>query len=534
MAATRILSDKEKRALDLAYQRRTPTDIANTQYAQSRGLWSPSTQLPQQLTPLPMQAGEREAMINRYVQTQPQMGIEGATRRVDELFAGRPPAPTGQTVPPSLTFAPTGQQVSTAPPSGDRSLDIAGMGGQPAPQTQQADIGSSYQKAMTDLLRQYQSKTGGTDEDLQKQRAALIQARFGAQTDLTPEQLRVLSPEAQRALRGQDVKGIEEQLGGVSGAMKSRATERSELRTVMEKAQDRLADIEKEERGRSFERGKEERGYAFEREKLSSRQTLEREKLESQLLSPTEAKSLGVPYGTTKIEASASGIISQIAGTAGTGRAGGGGGGVAGRLSPRAQAVYDNPTLLSNYTPTEKGKILNEITSNRLDTTRFSVPALNATQREQIALFDEIESEALRAAESYRKGIDTGPIASRVSKVGATLGFAPEFTDLRSTIDNLGSILLRMRSGAAVTPQEFERIRGFIPQLNEDETTASRKVNRFFDEIAKAKGNYITRATQTSFQIQQNLQTGFGGQSTQGETYISPKKRTYTLPNPNQ
>lgn len=195
-----------------------------------------------------------------------------------------------------------------------------------------------------------------------------------------------------------------------------------------------------------------------------------------------------------------------------------------GKLSKRAQGVYDNPTLIQNFTPTERGKILTEITNSGLDTTRFSLPQINATQREQVALFDEIEQEAQGAAEIYRQGINTGPIASRVKRGATSVGLAPRFTELRSVIDNMGSILLRMRSGAAVTPQEFERIRGFIPSINEDETTASKKIDRFFQAIAGAKDNYIKRATQTSFEIQQNLQRGFGQEPNRkvikGKTYI--------------
>ena len=72
-------------------------------------------------------------------------------------------------------------------------------------------------------------------------------------------------------------------------------------------------------------------------------------------------------------------------------------------------------------------------------------------------------------------------------------------------IDNFGSALLKLRSGAAVTPQEFTRIAGFIPAVTDDERTAQTKINRFIEEMTKAQQNYVTRSTQTTQQIQQSV-----------------------------
>ena len=178
-------------------------------------------------------------------------------------------------------------------------------------------------------------------------------------------------------------------------------------------------------------------------------------------------------------------------------------------LSSRARAVYDNPAVIRNYTPTEKGKILDELSSAGVDISRFGLAEINSGQREQIALFDEIENEAKFISDLSAK-TNLGPIASRDGSLAGIVGQASgNFVDIRSAINNMSSILLRMRSGAAVTPQEYTRIRGFIPELNEDEKTIQRKMSRFFSEIAAAKQNYIKRSTQSSFDIANSSQTGF-------------------------
>ncbi len=105
--------------------------------------------------------------------------------------------------------------------------------------------------------------------------------------------------------------------------------------------------------------------------------------------------------------------------------------------------------------------------------------------------------------------LNTGILASRRQAVSAMFGGAKDFTEYRSVVDNMGSTLLKMRSGAAVTPQEFERLRGFIPQINDDEATAATKIQAFYTELDTARQNYILRQTQTTNQIKKGT-----GQST--------------------
>lgn len=180
-------------------------------------------------------------------------------------------------------------------------------------------------------------------------------------------------------------------------------------------------------------------------------------------------------------------------------------------LSPLAQNIYDNPALINNLTPTQKGKVLTELANNGLDLTQFATEKVTVAQREQIAGFDGLLREANNAASKLQDTqLDTGVIASSVSKLGALAGMAPDFTEYRSMIDNFGSALLKLRSGAAVTPQEFTRIAGFIPSVYDDEKTAQTKINRFIEETTAAQKNYVERSTQTTQQIQKSMSTQGG------------------------
>lgn len=190
-----------------------------------------------------------------------------------------------------------------------------------------------------------------------------------------------------------------------------------------------------------------------------------------------------------------------------------------------ADQVIANPALYKGLTPTMKGQVLRDLASKGYDTSSLTVPDLNAEQRQKIDDYDTLEREAQYASQLLSEGLNTGPIAGNVGAVQSTLGFNEPFTRYNSAISNLSSILLRARSGAAVTPQEYERIKGFIPRTTDDETTAQAKIVRFFEELQAAKSNYITRVTQTPQQIiqsdvPQSLNGGAADEDAEYQAYL--------------
>lgn len=176
---------------------------------------------------------------------------------------------------------------------------------------------------------------------------------------------------------------------------------------------------------------------------------------------------------------------------------GSGGGGGGGSLSAEAQAVLNGTLKLEDLTPTVRGRIAGELNSAGYTRTEN----LNAGQRESIDAYDTLLREASNAQLLVDK-VDTGPLAGKVGSIQSKLGIGnQDFINYSSIISNFSSILLRLRSGAAVTPQEYDRIAGYIPTLTDDEKTAKTKIARFIEETRAAQQNYIKRATQTSQQI---------------------------------
>ena len=172
-----------------------------------------------QQQPLPVQPGEREALTSQYVGAG--YSPEQAATRVNQLWAGRPEAQPSQ----------------------------------PAPQQ---DMGTGFQTAMQSLVKGYQGGAaptttavpGSTVEDLINQRNRLVEARFRARADFTPEELRRLTPAQQEALRRGDVSGLQTQLGGVESSLGYLSSEREgEMkREAIRRKEELAAQQQKEEK----------------------------------------------------------------------------------------------------------------------------------------------------------------------------------------------------------------------------------------------------------------------------------------------
>ncbi len=374
-----IGSSRERELFSSGYQLETPINKYSSQ------------------TPLPMQKGEREIMINKY--TAGGYTPEEGTRRVDELFAGRPPYSEQQ----------IGQQ------------------------TPVVDVQSSWQKAMTDLLRQGQGK--GLDTDLLAQRNALIRARFGAQTELTPEQLRVLSPTQQKSLRGETTTGLEEQLGGVEVALQARKAERTELRQVMEKSQERLDLLEREE-------------LKYQRE--LEKETREKETALDEPLSIEEAATLGVPYGTTRRQAAKRGIIPEIET----------------EKSPTSYTEWQLAGAPGTYADWIQKK------------TGMPIPASLQEDKITMGVVTQMADEVLKLGEqlgwSGIGGLGVGSVSQWLAKnfgVGSV-----ESQNLRNFIGNIQGTIAKLRGGTSFTPNEQKLLETYTPTINDSSIVIKSKV----------------------------------------------------------
>lgn len=244
-----------------------------------------------------------------------------------------------------------------------------------------------------------------------------------------------------------------------------------------------------------------------------------------QYISATKQQAGGVfDKNTGKFTPTSGGVSSGA--KAGTGTTSTTGGVAKKKLSTRAQQVFDNPSLLAQYTPTEKGKILDEIASAGFKFDASTLEKVSAGQRDSLAKMDDLLTSANLAQNILDTGLNTGPVASRLKSVQAAFGQAsPEYVNYSSAISNLNSTIFFLRSGAAVTPSEAERLKGFVPNINDDQKTAKMKIKDFISAYNEIRANYVKRSTQTTSQIIQSVQpqTGAG-------TFSSSGGNSYKLP----
>lgn len=115
-------------------------------------------------------------------------------------------------------------------------------------------------------------------------------------------------------------------------------------------------------------------------------------------------------------------------------------------------------------------------------------PLSEESRAKEVALDDMIwQAERIDVlAAKHRDSI--GPVDSALGRVAAaTVGNDPEVAELRRLTGNIGDQLLRARSGAAVTPSEYERLVKLVPQTGSPESNFVSNLKSFYDELKRIK-----------------------------------------------
>ena len=121
----------------------------------------------------------------------------------------------------------------------------------------------------------------------------------------------------------------------------------------------------------------------------------------------------------------------------------------------------------------------------------------SAEQMKTIQGSNRVRTILSRIADDYdRLGKPVGPLSYRtiapLTKLAGTQ-YAKDFATMKSRIQQATSFVTQAISGAAVSEQEAERIKGLIPQLSDTEATFEAKLTAldsyFADAIAIAKDN---------------------------------------------
>lgn len=296
---------------------------------------------------------------------------------------------------------------------------------------------TSFNSALASLLSSAKGQAGGLNEDLQKQRNDLIQARFNTRSDETPTDLRGLSPERQAVLRNQGVSGLETQLGGVDAALKSREAATTEARSYLKDFNDQYQEQFKpiEIDGQIVQLNPETGQYEV---KFGGT-------TQDKLLSISEASLLGVPYGTTQSQAAAMGIVP-----------GGSGGGEVPTIKTINGADYQWNGADQSWNPISVSSVISDA-------------ALEKATLIKNLVTDLLEDKSVL-------GNAVGPISSRFPTLrGKSSDFENKVESLKSllTLDNLGllkgamsdkDLALLQSAGSTLNLNMSEE--GFIKELN--------------------------------------------------------------------
>lgn len=442
---------------------------------------------------------QRAANYEQQAQQAKAMRRAGRTAASTPVVTPNPVQPTslkGTMTTPRPPAAPSGGAVSAA------GAEVAPAGGATAAGAGPSPTGSPM--VFNQLLDAMRSKLAN-DDNLTKQKNLIFTQLYDR--PLTAEEKASLTPNLQRALESNDRKLIDMEVRMINDQIKGRKdTLDSAIQFYVDGYNQTLASLDKqrEDARNVIDRNIQLYGSrAFSNVPDSYKRQIE------------QAAGYGEGYLDNLPQTlEEQNIRSTIANRGG----GGGGGGGKGGISDTAQAVLNGTLKLEDLTPTERGKIAGELVAAGYSRTEN----LSAGQREQIDNYDTLFREAQNAYDILDQGLETGPVRSRAMSLNQIFGGSSAYTNFNSSLSNLNSILLKARSGAAVTPEEFERIKGFIPLATDSTPTVRTKLERFSQELADAKSNYILRATQSSQSIAKEAK----GKTTSGTTSTGIK---YTI-----
>lgn len=158
----------------------------------------------------------------------------------------------------------------------------------------------------------------------------------------------------------------------------------------------------------------------------------------------------------------------------------GGGGGGLGKAQKSTYVDVDG-TPLNFYSST--GQYLRATDGQPPTSIAARTPAAVATQTgETQALATEVAQ-----IKELAKGVNTGPISGLVGSGAQVFGKASDkFTELSTRIQSVNNIMLRLRSGQAVTEQEYKRFQKEFPTVNDPEAVFQRKAKTAFENLQKS------------------------------------------------
>src|SRR3990167_2258675 len=148
-------------------------------------------------------------------------------------------------------------------------------------------------------------------------------------------------------------------------------------------------------------------------------------------------------------------------------------------ISSTTQAIIDNPSLFDDLTPTEKGKVITQLQTNKYDTSNLGVKGLSDTAIQNVAQTQKALDDL-----AYLKT----KIQGNESKLGPIKGLAAlnpwsEARKLQADVDRVRQTVGKALEGGVLRKEDEEKYKKILATLTDTPTTALYKVDALIGSI---------------------------------------------------
>lgn len=135
---------------------------------------------------------------------------------------------------------------------------------------------------------------------------------------------------------------------------------------------------------------------------------------------------------------------------------------------------------------------------------------LPAGQLESIADMKRVKDVLAEAGQlAQSKDISTGPVVGRLQALGSKVGAASDdFTNLQQKVQTAQNIMLKLRSGAAVTESEYSRFLKEYPTPNDPPEVFKRKLGNAIAYATNLMDEKMSIYEEGGYRVPQNVKTG--------------------------
>ena len=134
------------------------------------------------------------------------------------------------------------------------------------------------------------------------------------------------------------------------------------------------------------------------------------------------------------------------------------------------------------------------------------VRPLDRKEHEQIKAFQGFENQAAQIRDSFDSGA-VGPLEGRIPDFLT----GTETASFRASVAGMFNELGKLRSGGAITPQEYDRLRKELPDVADTETVFKAKLDRFMSSLALKRASLMEPVNRGGPKPSPSAPSGGGG-----------------------